>query len=533
MRRHILTASTSATRPTRLLHIGRKDDNPYVQLRETSELIEETAYTTLSHRWSGELPRLLVSNYDLFKQEIPSRCLTQTFLEAIQFTLFLGIEYIWIDALCIVQDSLPDWELEAPRMDRVYTNSYVNIAATGSVVGDESLFRYSNNSSLSIVPCRISVNRPHVSPGPIIVHHPRLWSTQVNSEDLSCRGWVLQETLLAPRVLHFAQDEIFWECDSLKACQTFPKGIPKDEDSPNLREWRRLLAGHDGSNLNTRLFTTSWNKIMCRYSYCDLTVSSDKLVAVAGIARRLCDFTGRDHNQYLAGLWREDLLGQLLWYTFGENTRCPEYRAPSWSWASLDGPCQPWEVADEDHHRFLARILEARTSHNGDPFGHITNGCLLIQGPMCQLEVKWRRADGSAAELNDSASGHNEISELGISNEDNAETWVAGQQVSLGGLSFALDVGYIESEDNPLEDIDLYLLGIVESDRETDNLIKGIGGLILRATQDSMRYRREGAFSTKDPVILRALRNSLQKPNLCRDFYQDYAEDKGYVIEII
>jgi hypothetical protein len=163
-----------------------------------------------------------------------------------------------------------------------------------------------------------------VSPG----RHPEM---EIGNSPLSRRGWVVQERLLSPRIIHFVPNGIYVECLSTvyllanegpRACAKLTPSRP------------------DLLSLNPFMIQTPslWFKIVEMYSECNLSFKQDKLVAIAGLAKIIND---RSQVPYYAGLWADDILGGLLWLA-----KCPTlthpgvHRAPSWSWASLDGPIQ-------------------------------------------------------------------------------------------------------------------------------------------------------------------------------------------------
>jgi len=174
------------------------------------------------------------------------------------------------------------------------------------------------------------------------------WENATTDAPLNRRGWVLQERLLPPRVLHFDREQLLWECHELDACEAYPLGIPhgsgtvfthfKGLDPSSDGKRLRVLSGQNSDQDLNRYHL--WNRILGSYMRCDLTCEEDKLIALSGIAKdmHLLD------DEYLAGLWRRQLPGQLLWkindckQANGLPSRRPHnYRAPSWSWASVDG----------------------------------------------------------------------------------------------------------------------------------------------------------------------------------------------------
>jgi hypothetical protein len=142
-----------ASLPTRLIYIP-SHSSFCPRLVETVDLTSmETRYTTLSYRWgdgSNNPLRTLRSNLESFKDEIPLKSLPKTFLDAMSISRGLGIQYIWIDSLCIVQDSRDDWSYEAARMCDVYEGSYLSIAATDAPNADGGCFLESLTSGIHI-----------------------------------------------------------------------------------------------------------------------------------------------------------------------------------------------------------------------------------------------------------------------------------------------------------------------------------------------------------------------------------------------
>jgi hypothetical protein len=193
------------------------------------------------------------------------------------------------------------------------------------------------------------------------------------------RGWVAQETALAPVVLHFGVRQIYWECHEKRACETYPSGLP---DCLGLIDPKLDFAtGEDADDDRYRFW---WTCFVESYSKTALTRPSDKLVAIAGLAKRM-QLALKDI--YLAGLWKEDLIHQLLWrVSRPEDSKRPsEYRAPSWSWAAVDG-----HVRLENSRvrpKIFAEIIHVKTSVlNDNSTGHIEEGSLRIVG---LLKTMW------------------------------------------------------------------------------------------------------------------------------------------------
>jgi hypothetical protein len=226
-------------------------------------------------------------------------------------------------------------------MGDIFRGSACTIAALAARNSHEGCFRKRN--PLFYRDCRIlgtAEKGVYVSGGGT----PKRWITgsQPEPRQLYRRAWVVQERLLSPRTLHFDQISIGWECIECEATETSP-----DEDSsfgnndPTLRPKRGFASLGDSLTEGTAVddgkfvhFHNAWWSIVETYTRCDLTFASDKLVAISGLINTIESRTGLTN---IAGHWKEFLLQDILWAaTYIYSTRTAHYRAPSWSWASMD-----------------------------------------------------------------------------------------------------------------------------------------------------------------------------------------------------
>ncbi|OCL01472.1 HET-domain-containing protein, partial [Glonium stellatum] len=336
--------------PTRLIDVGEVDceREPRLVISST-ETIEprEARYLTLSHRWGSlSMPKLLSNNLENMKQRIVLSNLPQTFQEAIYITKKLRIRYIWIDSLCIVQNNEEDWLQEAALMGKVYERGLCNIAATASAEEIGAMFVERDPALNSSILLTIA-SQKHMQTCYCVTS--RLWEKMVCQAQLNQRGWVLQERVLSSRTIHFAS-QLFWECCEFQACETYPGGIPTSELRPDPPSGLKALVRPRlslGTSQESVHLHQAWKYLVEAYSLCKLTVTSDKLLAISGIARQIARPLG---DEYLAGVWKGDLARELLWAVpyhpdsgnpasileGPQRFRPKEYRAPSWSWASLD-----------------------------------------------------------------------------------------------------------------------------------------------------------------------------------------------------
>jgi hypothetical protein len=264
----------------------------------------------LSHRWGlGNYTTLQENNLEQFCKEIPLDALSKTFLDAIQITREMGINYIWIDSLCIIQNNLTDWDKEAASMTEVYGGSSLNIAASGASDGSIGCFFVREQGWRCQIPIIAKGNRILYD----VVSSSMLYDALDNTP-LSKRGWVLQERLLPTQTLHFTSSEVFWKCRYKMASEAFPDRIPHQ-------------IYYSAYQYESPLSKSMWNWIVKRYTNCDLTKHSDKLVAISGIARKI-QFQTKD--QYVSGLWRENMEDQLCWsIQYSHCQRTGPYCAPT------------------------------------------------------------------------------------------------------------------------------------------------------------------------------------------------------------
>ncbi|KAF2212744.1 hypothetical protein CERZMDRAFT_12598, partial [Cercospora zeae-maydis SCOH1-5] len=329
------TSSTKA--PTRLLDVRPSEDLVMIRLCESAELASDLEYVTLSHCWGLQLPaRLLKDNYPDMKSSIAIAMLPQTFRDAIHFTRLVGIRYLWIDALCIIQDSHDDWLHESLLMARTYSFAVLNIASTSASDGRGGLFR--DRNLLLATPCVIEATWSGHQPGRFVCVDESSFPREVEAGPLNSRAWVFQERILAPRTVHFARDQLWWECRQSTACEAYPKGVPGPSLAADLPLVRGLTsldyfsAEHDYIGANE-----SWLGLLGAYTQTQITKDSDRLIALAGIATVFYHQMKWAERDYYAGLWAHDLAVDLLWRVREEGSRTQKgFVAPSWSWASVN-----------------------------------------------------------------------------------------------------------------------------------------------------------------------------------------------------
>lgn len=325
------------------------------------------------------------------KHSIGLEELPRTFRDALHFTRDLGFRYIWIDSLCIIQDSNADWQQESAQMCHVYAKSYANISASAknSTIG---LFSLRNPRLLQPVTVRAKSIRTRVVDA-------NIWRQQVEDAPLNQRAWVLQERLLSPRNLHFSK-EIFWECNEATASETFPDRLLSLHGTTLFKKIARegLQISQDLQQNHwlhaARRIHASWKHIVQKYSRSALTFESDNLVAIGGLAQSLQSAL---NDKYLAEIWQNQLVAQLLWFRKDKSFSKPKsYIAPSWSWASGNGAVEFWDPFAVQSAQCGPLISLESTNidyKTSNLFGQVRSGSLCLYGKLFQITFVYNDDD--------------------------------------------------------------------------------------------------------------------------------------------
>ncbi|GAB1317196.1 hypothetical protein MFIFM68171_07406 [Madurella fahalii] len=380
-----LPASPPLFLPTRLVFVGTLS-SPSLRLVNThsdlSPLTRSTTprYIALSHCWGGNIPDALTARtLPLMRESIAEPTLPRNFRDAIHATRRLGVQYLWIDSLCILQDSAVDWATESPTMGQVYAHAHCVIAATASADAQGGCFRERSPTWRERTIMASAARRCFVSSPPLIRD---LFYWRVELAPLTGRAWAFQERLLARRVVHFCEGVVLFECNTLQASELHVHGaryatepyVVRDGklvrwlDGAVLGPLRNRMSGRGAGGVDAERaaeraavrgirgaldvlqslgpvsrqsfgekieFYKRWYEMVSAYSQGQLTRQSDRLVALAGVAELV---QKRAQVPYLAGLWASGIMELgLLWVVKGPREKQFPCCAPSWSWASANG----------------------------------------------------------------------------------------------------------------------------------------------------------------------------------------------------
>ncbi|KAF7508419.1 hypothetical protein GJ744_009272 [Endocarpon pusillum] len=386
--------------PTRLLDIGTGDGD-VVKLVESDKLGGGgRKYATVSHRWCQDRSEMFMTLLDNVKdryQGIDVEEMPQVLRDAIQVTRALGLQYLWMDNVCLIQDDYDNKEKEMLKMGDYYANAHFAIAASSSANSTKSFLETRNGYYAHQ---RFSFGRDAAV-------HVRLSGVEGH---LSKRGWTWQESALSVRILNFAPSELVWECREKveSECGYELQGFPslglaiqyQDVEKPPLALWQDLVQSYSA-----------------RY----LGYFNDCLPAISGLAKKVHE---RTRSTYFAGIWEEELVPSLLW----EATRDPmeplpkvphpihpdtkklmKCKTPSWSWASIQGWVRTSDARMGNSAKHAGSIgrggpMNANRSFaaiepdirnpkvsvtfkGGNRFGEVTGGCIELYGRIISVRL--------------------------------------------------------------------------------------------------------------------------------------------------
>ncbi|KAM0317022.1 hypothetical protein ACHAPQ_011156 [Fusarium lateritium] len=409
--------SVKSQLPKRVIDIGPgTNDGIHIFMHDDSTTRITEPYIALSHCW-GKTQHLISTKatLDQWKQNIPFNRFAKTFQDAIIISRELGIRYVWIDSLCIVQDDTQDWEIEAAKMASIYNGADLVLSATGSADGAGGcLFKrepfvtvagtFPDGKPFEVYGRKMAKHSvfgweadPNMSKGSA---NPITGTTLTDVLDhpLMTRAWCFQERLLATRILHYTKNEIVFDCLSSMECEC--GALEKHEDDPLVPARRMMKTGHKfikgtksyrGSSTNPSVPLQGeakefmehhelWRDLIVQYSQKNITKRTDGLPAIAGLAT---EWLSKDTGRYLAGLWEKDLINGLRWMPDEKDSgEEPQYIAPSWSWLSVHRGVT-WGLESFEYDKFFVKVDFDKTAcppsgHN--KFGAVDCGYIFLTG---------------------------------------------------------------------------------------------------------------------------------------------------------
>ncbi|KAI3320521.1 hypothetical protein HD806DRAFT_506649 [Xylariaceae sp. AK1471] len=386
---HLMCSFTAPSfLPTRLLSLERTGDASELLVRLITTAAsaysnpEVAKYAALTYCWGGVQPlKLEAGSEELLICGIRVSSFPKTIHDAMQVALDMGVSLIWIDCLCIRQDDPMEVALEISMVPVIYGNSYITISADRASHCRQGFLQPVSLPSTSTTNFRVPFACHNGKRGSVILSNGPAFGAPIDD-----RAWTMQEYLLSRRILRFTDFGLYWSCR-----ETHWQSVP---DSGNDSRYMERLKQH--SNLlsmlqNTNMNCKGWMKIVEEYTKRKMTYNTDKLPAISGIAECLAQQT---KDFYVAGLWKSHLPLGLLWASAQPHlqSNSQEYRAPSWSWASLEGQVDWFDHLQTKVDRHLSILAcDVMPTFTQAPYGTVTSGSLVLSGhlqgaAMCDID---------------------------------------------------------------------------------------------------------------------------------------------------
>ncbi|KAI0538009.1 heterokaryon incompatibility protein-domain-containing protein [Xylaria digitata] len=369
---HETCGHVSAALPTRVIDVGDGSRDPF--LFETKGA--HHSYCALSYCWGtvSNAHQTTTKNLQRYYAAIPPRELPRTLLDAIHAARAMGFKYIWIDALCIIQDDNDDWSREAVKMTQVYANAALTITTSVGGSSHDGLFRahpdgFFNPQQLYIrlpkrdrirekAPIRdldLSVVR-HCPTRPLSylavypdANFPYIGFAYIGAvgSPVETRAWTLQEQILSRRILYYGNGAILWECLDVSASEHDPDGVRHGIQFPDRWKIKQYFHSHMASQPQSTTYGMASNSeavvldkpfaTYCRlletYGNRSITKPSDRITAILGLGQIMQKVSG---NEFIGGIWKGGhTLASLLWSIEVPSPKARTSNFPTWSWASV------------------------------------------------------------------------------------------------------------------------------------------------------------------------------------------------------
>ncbi|KAM3084779.1 hypothetical protein ACMFMG_003233 [Clarireedia jacksonii] len=295
-------------------------------------------YIALSHRWGDPYLHKAYCTYrstlEELKAKIDFTTLPKTFQDAVLVTRKLGVRYLWIDSICIIQEDERDWDIERKRMEDVFSSAYCTIAASSASGTNDGFLK-----PRAPMKCAM-LQRPSESTF-YIRGFIDDFRSDVELGELNKRGWVFQERALSRRSVYFTNTQMYWECGHGVHCETLTKLTNLKSSflaDPAFPE--SALGYYKGMKIHF------FQHLYEQYSKLNFTRITDRSVGMAGLEKRLAR-TYRTRGEF--GILDEFLHRSLLWQRDGDRPMqkihyTSNRKVPSWSWMAVEGPMKYTDV---------------------------------------------------------------------------------------------------------------------------------------------------------------------------------------------
>jgi hypothetical protein len=387
---HLVCRSSERTPlPTRVLELTAADGSGAVRVYKTRGECER--YAALSYCWGGKQSITLnQATQPQLETALQLELLPKTLQDAILVTMKLGMRFLWVDTLCIIQDSEEDRNRELKSMVQTYRNAFLTIAAA-SARSSRDGFLHKRTPRASKYPRFVLPYRAwdpedgQSEPPPLgtVVLQEQFYHNPLE-EPINNRAWTLQERLVSKRVIIYGTHELLWQCQN---GQQIAGGIGFSFDAGSERLDNAFFD--PAISISSKHLSISWEDVVIDYTHRETSFEEDKLVAMSAVASEFQRVAQGD--KYLAGLWKRDLARGLLWIMdpcVGQTLRPrpSTYVAPSWSWASTNGMVT-FGSSSEIVPEFEILHCDTTLDNPELPTGKVIAGFLEVRGPV--RETAW------------------------------------------------------------------------------------------------------------------------------------------------
>jgi hypothetical protein len=348
----------------------------------------------LSYCWGGtQQLTLRKDNVDELTDGVSIQLLPKTLQDAITVAQEMCVQYIWCDSLCIMQDDEDDVAREIAAMPNIYSHSYFTVKEGRSSSMNDGFLQDRTETEAPNLTCELPFRCPDRTIGSVVLlsqDNLMLW------EPLDNRAWALQEHILSTRTVEFGTRLVIWDCPSAAARGMNTDGWRAEKDfnrktqglytrgfSARMVREASLLGKAREIRENSSLHL--WYTMREAYTTRQLTVPTDRILAISGIAER---YNSLFRDEYLAGLWKFAFPFELLWEPMArraKHSRPKVYQGPSWSWTSINGIIRWGSVLNLElgkHDRMELLDYKVDLVSEEAPFGAVRSAHITVKARM-------------------------------------------------------------------------------------------------------------------------------------------------------
>ncbi|KAI1775548.1 heterokaryon incompatibility protein-domain-containing protein [Hypoxylon cercidicola] len=524
--------------PSRLLKLDACSRGP-PKMRICSPT-EPVPYAVLSYCWGGDQIHKTTSlNLAAKCIDIRWDSLPLSIQDAIRVTLNIGLEYIWVDSICIIQDDDTDKQREIASMPRVYNESVVTIVAARAKSAGEGFLHRLDTSKYKDRIFKLGFRCDHGTSGQAYLVQENQYSYGEESDPIDSRAWTLQESYLSKRIIRYGSKQCSMICQCSPSKPQVVDGWVLDPsyDAPDvgniifpgsklsispedIAKWKQYYKEEHGmdpvgfrEDAEDEDIYNNWRELVMNYSTRSLTVPADRILAISGLADRIAPAI---QSRYVAGHWENHLPGDLLWEIASASLgrRPTTYQGPSWSWTCVNGSVISFNYMPADAATLQVLDVKVELYDSLAPFGAVKSGLLRAKGKL--VKARWNgtelllRKDGKTLPL---ANRHFVGSCLTPDTLDEEFLRISNHPQSVWNSLVARYANAIGTDiptlPTPSSGYEMYLLEIFPAGATTgfDTELEGARGLILKdipvgrndPNMDTPRFRRVGLFNFTNP----------------------------------